>query len=93
MKRAICAILTAGALTFAMSLPAAAQDKTDKMKAEKHEMMEEHPAINAAIKHLREAKNALEHANHDFGGHRAKALAHVNEALAECEQALNFDKK
>jgi flagellin-specific chaperone FliS len=55
--------------------------------------MEQHPAIEAAVKHLREAKNALEHANHDFGGHRVKAIEHVNQALAECEQALNFDKK
>lgn len=96
MKKTVCAILTAGALTFAMCLPVAAQDKTDKMdkmKDEKHEKMEQHPAIEAAVKHLREAKNALEHANHDFGGHRVKAIELVNQALAECEQALNFDKK
>jgi predicted S18 family serine protease len=97
MKKTVCAILTAGALACAMCLPVAAQDKDDKMgdkmKAEKHEKMEQHPAIEAAVKHLREAKNALEHANHDFGGHRVKAIEHVNQALAECEQALSFDKK
>ncbi len=96
MKKTVCAILTAGSLTFAMSLPATAQDKDDKMKAEKHEAhekMEKHPEMEAAIRHLREAKNNLEHASHDFGGHRAKALEHVNQALEECNQALSFDKK
>jgi hypothetical protein len=91
MKKTVCAILTAGALTFAMSLPAATQDKDDQM--EKHEKMEKHPEIQAARMHLLEAKKNLEHAAHDFGGHRAKAIEHVNQALEECNQALNFDKK
>lgn len=95
MNKTVCAILTAGALTFAMSLPSAAQDKdTVKLKrVQMGEHREHHPEIEAAIKHLREAKNNLEHASRDFGGHRAKALEHVNEALEECEQALHFDKK
>ncbi len=93
MKRTICAILTASAFAFAMSLPIAAQDKDDKAKDEKHEHMEQHPAIKAAIHHLEEAKKSLESASHDFGGHRAAALKHVNEALEECNDALHFDKK
>lgn len=87
MKKTLCAILTAGALTFALSMPAISQDKDEHMKGEKH------PEIRAAIHHLQEAKNNLEHAAHDFGGHRAKALEHVNEALRECNEALTFDKK
>lgn len=95
MKKTVCAILTAGALTFAMSLPSAAQDKdTVKLKrVQMGEHKEAHPEMRAAIEHLREAKNNLERANHDFGGHRAKALGHVNEALEECERAMSFDKK
>lgn len=96
MKKTMCAILTAGALAFAMSLPAAAQSTAPDPKLKRVQMgehKETHPQIRAAITHLREAKNNLEHAAHDFGGHRAKALEHVNEALAECEKALAFDKK
>jgi Ni/Co efflux regulator RcnB len=95
MKKTVCAILTAGALSFAMSLPATAQEtSTAKLKrVQMDEHKEKHPEIEAAVHHLREAKNSLEHANHDFGGHRAKAIEHVNQALAECEQALSFDKK
>jgi hypothetical protein len=94
MKKTIYAVLTAGALACAMSMPAVAQDKDDKMKmGEKHENMEKHPEIQAAIRHLQQAKNNLEHANHDFGGHRVKAIEHVNQALEELNQALNYDKK
>jgi hypothetical protein len=92
MKKTIYAALTAGALACAMCMPVASQDKDDKM-GEKHEKMEHHPEMEAAKKHLLEAKNNLEHAAHDFGGHRAKALEHVNQALEECNQAMNFDKK
>jgi hypothetical protein len=95
MKKTFCAVLTAGALVFALSLPTAAQNK-DNVKLQPVRMqakMERHPEIQAAIRHLREAKMNLEHAAHDFGGHRVKALEHVNQALEECNDALNFDKK
>lgn len=93
MKKTMCAILTAGVMAFAMSLTAAAQTPAPAPKLRRVQHKEAHPEMRAAITHLREAKNNLEHAAHDFGGHRAKALEHVNEALAECERALAFDKK
>jgi anion-transporting ArsA/GET3 family ATPase len=94
MKK-IYAIFAATALAAAMTLPAAAQDQAAaKLKrVQMREKAEKHPEIHAAIRHLQEAKNNLEHAAHDFGGHRAAALKHVNEALEECHAALAFDKK
>jgi uncharacterized protein involved in copper resistance len=94
MKK-LYAILTAAALACAISLPAAAQDSgTAKLKrTQMAEKKEAHPEIESAMHHLREAKENLEHAAHDFGGHRASALKHVNEALEECRQALAYDKK
>lgn len=89
LKNTFCAILTAGALTCALSMPVASQDKDDV----KGRRGESHPEMRAAMRHLEEAKRNLEHAAHDFGGHRAKALEHVNQALAECNEAMNFDKK
>jgi len=89
MKKTVCAILTASVLTFAVSLPTVAQDK-DSVKLKRVQMGDQgrHPEIDAAITHLREAKANLERAKHDFGGHRAKALEHVNQALEECRRAL-----
>ncbi len=95
MKTKLCAVLTAAAMTFALTLPLAAQEQpTAKIKrVQMKEERERHPEIHAAMNHLREAKQNLEHAAHDFGGHRANALKHVNEALEECRLALEFDKK
>ena len=94
MNNHLCAVFTAAALAFTISLPAAAQEK-DAAKLHRVQMAgkEKHPEINAAIVHLREAKQNLEHAAHDFGGHRVNALKHVNEALEECRMALEADKK
>jgi hypothetical protein len=88
-------ILSAVALACAISLPAAAQPQgTAKLKrVQMAKQKEAHPEIASAMVHLREAKQNLEQAAHDFGGHRVAALKHVNEALDECKQALAFDKK
>jgi hypothetical protein len=95
MKNKLYAILTATALVCAISVPAAAQqqDSAKLKRVQMAEKKEHHPEIAAAMNHLREAKQNLEHAAHDFGGHRANALKHVNEALEECRLALEFDKK
>lgn len=95
MKKTI-AILSAMAVACAISLPAAAQQHESTAKIKRVQMKkekEEHPEIASAMMHLKEAKQNLEHAAHDFGGHRVTALKHINEALEECRQALEFDKK
>ncbi len=56
------------------------------------EKREKHPEIMKAIRNLEQAKAALEHADRDFGGHRAKALDATKAAIAECREALKFDK-
>ncbi len=56
---------------------------------EKHER---HPEIMRAIKNLEQAKGNLMHADRDFGGHRTKAVEATERALAECREALKFDK-
>jgi hypothetical protein len=54
---------------------------------------ERHPEIRAAQNHLMQAKGRLEHADHDFAGHRVKAIAHINEALEELRLALESDRR
>jgi len=53
---------------------------------------EPHPAIRAAIRSLEAAKRDLQHAAHDFGGHRAAALAAVDAAISQLRIALQYDK-
>jgi hypothetical protein len=53
---------------------------------------EPHPEIREAIASLRRAKDHLEHAEHDFGGHRVKAIRAIDESLHELEDCLKYDR-
>ena len=53
---------------------------------------EPHPEIREALASLRRAKEHLEHAAHDFGGHRVEAIAATDNAIRQLELCLKFDK-
>jgi hypothetical protein len=53
---------------------------------------ERHPAIRNAIRALERAKADMQHADHDFGGHRVEALEACERAIAQLKMALQFDK-
>lgn len=53
---------------------------------------EPHPQIREALAALRLAKEHMEHAAHDFGGHRVEALKATDEAIRQLEVCLKFDK-
>jgi hypothetical protein len=46
------------------------------------------PNMRAALAHLREAKAALERADHNKGGHRGRAIEIINRAIAEVEAGI-----
>jgi len=41
---------------------------------------------------LRRAKEHMEHAAHDFGGHRVEAIEATNQAIKQLEICLKYDK-
>jgi hypothetical protein len=53
---------------------------------------EPHPEIREALGALRRAKEHMEHAAHDFGGHRVDALRATDEAIRQLEICLKYDK-
>ena len=53
---------------------------------------ERHPQIRAAIRSLEAAKDHLQHAAHDFGGHRAEAIEAIDQAHRQLEACLQYDK-
>ena len=53
---------------------------------------EPHPQIREALGALRRAKEHMERAAHDFGGHRVDALKATDEAIRQLEICLKFDK-
>src|SRR5262245_20009770 len=54
---------------------------------------ESQPKMRAALTQLQAAKVQLETATHDKSGHRAKALGHVNAAIAEVKAGIAADNK
>ena len=54
---------------------------------------EEHPHIRAAMRELREAREELRTAAHDFCGHRAEAVEKTDQALRQLQAALECDRR
>ncbi len=54
---------------------------------------EPQPHMKAALESLKKAKEQLEKATADKGGHRAKALELVTAAIEQTEKGVNFDDK
>jgi hypothetical protein len=51
---------------------------------------EHHPHIDEALESMRAAKHHLESADHDFDGHRAKAIEHLDRAIHEAEICMGM---
>ena len=52
-----------------------------------------HPRIARAIESLRDARDYLEKAPHDFGGHKAAAIRATDEAIQQLNLALQYRAK
>jgi hypothetical protein len=70
----------------ANAVPTAAPQPTTATAAEPH------PEIREAIASLRRAKEHMEHAAHDFGGHRVEAIRATDVAIRQLEDCLKYDK-
>jgi len=53
-------------------------------------MPERHPHIEEALESMRGAKRQLESAEHDFAGHRVKAIEHLDRAIREAEICMSM---
>lgn len=84
MKKRMLSLAVLSIFMFALANPAIAPARPATP--------EPHPEIRAAISSLRHAKEHLEKAAHDFGGHRVEALESVNKAIEQLEVCLKYDK-
>ena len=71
---------------------ATATSTTPQPAAEPATSPEPHPEIRESIAALRRAKEHMEHAEHDFGGHRVEAIRATDEAIRQLEICLKFDR-
>ncbi len=51
------------------------------------------PHMQSALTHLRSARAELDKATADKGGHRGRAIALVNDAIAEVERGMTYDRR
>ena len=51
------------------------------------------PNMQAALGHLEQAKASLEKAEHNKGGFRAKAVEHVDQAIAAVREGIAIGNK
>ena len=84
------AVAVAAAATFVTA--ASANPTTRPAPAAAATALEPHPEIRAAISALERAKAHLQHAAHDFGGHRVEAIGAIDRALEQLRLALKFDR-
>ena len=77
----------------AADAPAAAAPETPKPVVHKEHKSEHHSELRKAIHKLRGAKADLEKAASDLGGHKAKAIESIDQALEELKSAVESDKK
>lgn len=57
---------------------------------ERREEWREHPRIVKAVHELEDAIRYMEAAPHDFGGHKAAAIAASREAVRQLREAINY---
>ena|SRR5437763_15551953 len=87
--RVIAGIGTALLLALPVTLPAASPSGQDPNTVAQQNAKNE-PRMAEALQHLAAAKKALEAGSSQHGGHRVKALEHVNQAIGETEQAVAY---
>ena len=51
------------------------------------------PFMHSALEHLRAARADLDKATADKGGHRAAAIKLTNDAIAEVERGIAYDRR
>ena len=51
------------------------------------------PHMHAALEHLRQARASLDKATPDKGGHREAAIKLVNDAIAQVEAGMAYDRR
>src|SRR5262249_29069894 len=93
LRKLFAVMLMMGLLTMMPAGSMAQETASPSQPAAHKKGGEHHSKIRHAIKALQAAKDDLEDASHDFGGHRAEALEAVNNAIKQLQEALQYDKK
>jgi Spy/CpxP family protein refolding chaperone len=98
ISKKLASLLPAATLVLTLAIPAAAANgkpaaaPSAKPAPTAPVPPEKHPQIHEALEALRSSKQQLEHAAHDFGGHRVEAIRAIDEAIHQLEICIQYDK-
>ncbi len=95
MRRWLLSVAALVALVLSMAFPTvvpAAPPAPKPQPGTPAAAAEEHPEIRDAIASLRRAREHLNHAAHDFGGHRVDAIKSIDEALHQLQICMQYDR-
>ncbi|HXM83442.1 MAG TPA: hypothetical protein VN929_16140 [Burkholderiales bacterium] len=81
MRKTFLGMCVVGSLAFAQVGLAQQTGKSE---------LREHPRIAAAIRELHDAIEYMERAPHDFGGHKARAIADSRKAIEQLRLAMQY---
>ena len=86
-RKRLLVAATALTLTVGIAMPLAT------LAVPRPAAQEPHPVIREAMEKIEAARTDLvKYADRDFKGHRAKAVAHLNQAMEELKLALAADR-
>ena len=71
----------------------AAGIRFDRRHEEEGTALPDQPRMQTALDKLQSARANLEAATEDKGGHRVKALDHVNKAIDEVKRGIEYDRR
>ena len=96
MKKRYSSILAVAAMAFALTIPVSISAAPPAPKPQPAPAAtpapEPHPEIRDAIDSLRRAKEHLNHASHDFQGHRVDAIRAIDNAIAQLQICMKYDR-
>ncbi len=94
MKNWLLSFVALVALFFALAFPVsspAAPPAPKSQPAVPAAAPADHPEIRDAIASLRRAREHLNHAAHDYQGHRVDAIRAIDEAIRQLDICLKYD--
>jgi hypothetical protein len=94
MRRWLLSVAALVALVLALALPTvvpAAPPTPKPQPANAAAAPVDHPEIRDAIAALRNARDHLNHAAHDYQGHRSDAIQAIDQALKQLQVCLKYD--
>jgi hypothetical protein len=91
MRRWLLSVATLVALVLSLTFPTVVPAAPPAPKPQPAAGPMDHPEIRDALAALRGAREHLNHAAHDYQGHRSDAIRAIDEAIKQLQICMKYD--